>query len=201
MEVLTVPIPHSVTSLDAGVYKYAVASWMSSKGVNHELRYNIPIHDTFISSYINDVTYRAYELLLPYIKEAYPKWIPNKLTIRSQFAGNLKSDHSYRMRDWHLDNGNKVVIGLWYFKHPDDSNDAGLHISNGTSEKLIPYQENTIVFLPNLPNSWHKVGERLTWTHERRFINIVIEQQQTFHDYTRDHNGVDSMRQVKNLMI
>ncbi len=201
MEVITDPIPHIVTSLHPKVYAYCIDNWKRSDDVNHENRYNTTILDTVIVQHLNNTTAEAYRLLLPYLKEVYPNWSPSKLRTRCQFAGNLISDEHYAMRDWHLDNGNKVLIGLWYFKHPDDSNEGGLHISDGVNEKLIPYQENAVVFLPNLPNAWHKVGERSTWTHERRFINIVVEQQEYLHDYRRGEDGSDRMKPVRNLML
>jgi hypothetical protein len=201
MEVITDPVPHIIANLNPKIYDYCKSVWVSGPTSNNELRYNTLIHDGLIRTYVDGVAREAYDLLLPYLRKTYPTWVPKDLSIRSQFAGNLKSDRAYRMRDWHLDNGNKVVIGLWYFKHPDDSDEGGLHISDGIHEKLIPYQENTVVFLPNLPNAWHKVGDRSIWTHERRFINIVVEQDQVLHDYLRSPDGVDRVRAVKNLMI
>lgn len=200
MEVITDPIPHIISHLDKEMYEYCKTKWISGSSVNNEKRYNIQVRDTTIQNYINLVSVKAFQLLKPYIQEAYPKWAQGDITIRQQFSGNLCSSDSYQMRDWHLDNGNKVLIGLWYFKHPEDSNEGGLHISDGKNQKLIPYDENTIVFIPNLPNAWHKVGSRKVWTHERRFINIVAEQQQHLHDYSRDVDNKDSMKSVKNLM-
>jgi len=201
MEVVIEPIPHIVMNLDPEMYDYCKKNWKASEDVNTELRYNAAIEDQTISTYLKKVMSEAFVLLLPFLKDTYPKWSPTTLSARFQFSGNLKSDHPYSMRDWHLDNGNKVVIGLWYFKDPNDSNEAGLHISNGVDEKVIPYDENTIVFLPNLPNAWHKVGNRSVWTHERRFVNIVVEQREMLHDYKRDSDGIDRVREVRNLMV
>lgn len=195
------PIPHLTGSLDVRMYDFCVSKWKSSDNTNIENRYNVPITNALINSYLNVITNEALSKLYPCLKNTYPNWSNDTFIKRYQFSGNLNIDRPYKMRDWHIDSGNKVMIGLWYFKHPNDSSEGGLHISNGFSEVYLPYSENFVVFLPNLPNAWHKVGDRNTWTHERRFINIVVEQSELLHDYSREDDGSDRVKPVRNLMI
>lgn len=200
MQLINDPIPHLDFSLDDSFYEYCKTNWVPTSNTNHELRYNTPITNRHIIDTLDKVVDQVIDAFMPILQNEYPKWNQKIIGRRYQFGGNLMSPQPYKMRDWHLDNGNKVIIGLWYFKHPDDSNDAGLHISNGVDEAYIPYSENRVVFIPNLTNSWHKVGDRKVWTHERRFINMVIETDTYVHDYLRD-GLVDTVKPVKNLMI
>lgn len=200
MELITAPLPYLIGKLDNDLYQLCIDTWPIYKEVNHEGRYNVSVTDEKIVTGLTNVTKKCITKLLPFLLTEYPKWKPSKLNVKFQYAGNIVSDKSYKMRDWHLDNGNKIFIGLWYFKHPDDTDDAGLHISNGKEVVYIPYSENQLVFIPNLTNAWHKVGERNIWTHERRFINIVVETDIYVHDYRRS-GTIDSIKSVRNLMV
>ena len=201
MELLNSPIPHLVGNLDQELYEYCVNNWQENYDeVNEEGRYNILIKDHNIIRSLTKITKTAMHKLLPFIIEEYPNWKPSNTTLKFQYSGNIVSETSYNMRDWHLDNGDKIIVGLWYFKHPEDTNDGGLHISNGKDEIYYPYESNKIVFIPNLTNAWHKVGNRTVWNYDRRFINIVVKQDEFVHDYLRNDYNTDGFREVNNLM-
>jgi len=200
MIVFNDPISHIDTSFDKDFYDYCDNNWQSNSKVDLKNRYNSLINDSAIVDTLNQITSVVFECFIETLTTVYPKWKGNIISKRYQFSGNRMSSQPYKMRDWHLDKGNKAIIGLWYFKHPNDTDEAGLHISNGNNKKYIPYSENRCVLFPNLPNSWHKVGERSMWTHERRFINIILETDETLHDYKR-LSGFDHINPVNNLML
>lgn len=202
MELIETPIPHISVKLDQDLYNYCLSTWPDEyEETNHEGRYNVPVTDMRIVSELTVITKRAMTQLLPYIIKEYPKWKPNNIKIRFQYGGNIVSDTAYKMRDWHLDNGDKLIIGLWYFKHPDDTNDGGLHITNQVDEYYYPYETNRCLFIPNLTNAWHKVGDRNEWNYERRFINIIVDQDIFMHDYLRADDDTDNFTNVTNHML
>jgi hypothetical protein len=201
------PIPHIDVSLNKDFYNYCKNNWKRSNSSNpkatdhRQKRYNTPINDSFIIEELDIVLTAVQKSFYRVLKTEYPKWSGNITSTKYQFAGNEISNTQYKMRNWHLDNGDKAIIGLWYFKHPDDTNDGDLYISNGINEKCIPYSENRCIFIPNLANAWHKVGDRAKWTHERKFINIVVMTDQVLHDNSKKIHKEDYIRPVRNLMI
>ncbi len=94
------------------------------------------------------------------------------------------------MRKLHLDNGNKMVSGLWYFKDPDDDDGGDLILYNPlTKEKdIFKYDTNKIILFPNLPISWHTITRREKSQYPRRFVCLVMESSTVvLHNYKLDN--------------
>ena len=45
--------------------------------------------------------------------------------IKFTYSENPITDKGYPLRDWHLDLGNKIVTGLWYFKNVKEKDGGG----------------------------------------------------------------------------
>ena len=45
--------------------------------------------------------------------------------IKFTYSENPITDKGYPLRDWHLDLGNKIVTGLWYFKNVKEEDGGG----------------------------------------------------------------------------
>ena len=100
------------------------------------------------------------------------------------------------MRNLHIDNGNKLVTGLWYFRHENEEYGYGgnliLHNPITEEEKIFEYGENKIVLFPNTPISWHRITIRKCSEHPRRFICMRLETKLKLHNY-QTKNGKDVM--------
>ena len=55
-----------------------------------------------------------------------------------------------------------------------------------------------MIVFPNTLRSWHRVKERLPSKINRKFINMLVEQNTSLHSYTRDSKGNDEFKNVKN---
>ena len=117
----------------------------------------------------------------------YPKLDYEKLTgMCSHLFSENPPNRAYPMRKLHIDNGNKLVTGLWYFKHPDEKDDGGnlvLHNPTTKDEKVFEYGENKIVLFPNTPLSWHYITDRKESKYPRRFICMRLEAKLKLHNY------------------
>jgi hypothetical protein len=97
------------------------------------------------------------------------------------------------VRGGHLDNPNKLIVGLYYLRHPDDDSTGGdLQLYRYTTEhpafeqheisqryieaaKTIPYQTNVLVLFLNSPLSLHGVTPRHPTHWPRLFLNLGAE--------------------------
>ena len=86
---------------------------------------------------------------------------------------------------WHLDNGDKYVVGFCYFKEESDAaSDGRLSLSNGETEKIFPIEDNVLILWPNLTNAWHKAGIRYPTNNLRRLVNLTWRSSsRKYHDY------------------
>ena len=125
-------------------------------------------------------------------KKHYPELgkLPIADNAHHLFSENPPSDTRYDMRKLHLDNGNKMVSGLWYFKDPDDDDGGDLILYNPvTKEKdIFKYDTNKIILFPNLPISWHTITRREKSQYPRRFVCLVMESSTVvLHNYKLDN--------------
>ncbi|BFM09754.1 hypothetical protein [Halioxenophilus aromaticivorans] len=92
----------------------------------------------------------------------------------------------------HTDHPNKLFIGLYYFRQPEDTAGGNLvlyrrltPVTEGsvkwpnarTVEPImqIDYEPNTLVILLNTPQSVHGVTARCRSSFHRRFVNFIVE--------------------------
>ena len=104
-------------------------------------------------------------------------------------------DEAKNLIGWHLDQGDKLVVGFVYLRERDDTADDGhLYISAGDEiQKELRYEDNVLILWPNLPNAWHKAGVRYPTDNLRRIINIVYKSDgKVYHDYRTPRNGTDT---------
>lgn len=205
MEVTRQPFAHIVMTGCPKIYASARRTFL--KRTNPMLdtgrRDNVPVvNNDAVVAYLSHVTDAAFGLFCDDLIDHYPSWKPTTHRKRFMYCHNAASDKSFMARDWHLDNGAKLVSGLWYMPHDDD--DAGgdllLKNSNGGEVHRVEYKANNLVLFPNLTTSWHKVDERGPSKVDRNFINIVLETKslRLLHDYSRDENGRDGFCPVRN---
>lgn len=107
----------------------------------------------------------------------------------SWFGGSITGPHT--------DHPNKLFVGLFYMKHPDDNSGGDLHIyrrtepvtkknlkwPDKTSVELnykVEYAPNTFLLMLNTAQSVHGVSSRKKSKLPRRFVNIVAERSQPF---------------------
>jgi hypothetical protein len=171
-------------------YELAEAEWDRGKP-GPDGRANVPITGALLGylSYQIDAAMRVFQDSL---YEAYG--IVEITRCRAMFATQPASPEPTPVRGKHLDAGDKVIVGLWYFAHPGDR--AGGHLKLGLNT-VIPYQPNSMVIFPNLPSAWHEVTPRGPSIYDRRFINFVAETDVRLHDYCRDPLGRDRLVEVK----
>lgn len=101
---------------------------------------------------------------------------------------------------WHIDNGDKLVSGLCYFKEKSDTSDDGhLQITDGEDRliKEIRYENNVFVLWPNLINSWHRATVRYPTDNLRRIINFMMysDKFKKYHDYSTDKHDKSDKKQ------
>lgn len=97
------------------------------------------------------------------------------------------------VRAGHLDNPNKLFVGLFYLRHPDDDSTGGdlelyryrpgspvfddHEIADRYIEpvKTISYEKNVLVMFLNSPQALHGVTVRQKTPHARLFLNLNAE--------------------------
>ena len=200
------PTPHIVFEGDQDIYNRLNDRWKCDQDMQYhgDRRVNIPILDDQAVEYIESVLYSAYKLFKPLLQEHYSTWEPNEEVFKTKklFSTNLANNKPFSPRGWHLDTGEKIVIGLWYFAHPDDNAGGNLQIFSGRAldTKQIDYSPNTFVLMPNLTTAWHRVTKRQPTKLNRRFVNTVLYQPDLkFHEYSRNEDGSDSFKKVNKL--
>jgi len=116
------------------------------------------------------------------------------LLLEAQPAANTPvSGAATSVRGGHLDNPNKLIVGLYYLRHPEDDSTGGdLQLYRYTTKrptfveheisgryieavKTIPYERNVLVLFLNSPISLHGVTPRNPTPWPRRFLNLGVE--------------------------
>ena len=177
------PWPHFHGSLDESFYGYVNDCWSTEdyekKWNKLKIRSNIVIKNPQISDELTKLGNHIIMESESIFEKYYPKLgrIPIADNAHHLFSENPPFKETIEMRKLHLDNGNKMLTGLWYFKHPDDDSGADLILYNPiTKEKdTFKYDTNKIVLFPNLPISWHTITDRAPSKYPRRFITMVME--------------------------
>lgn len=189
MQIYTDPFIHAVITPPADLYDYAKSIYPSPPSLLNGIRTNIDITDDTINSYINKVVDIAYETFLPNLQEEYPKMDFNSLvtTKRNLFSHNTPNNSPNVIRGLHLDNGTKVLVGLWYFKDENDNAGGDLYLVNPLTKqsKIFKYATNSLIIFPNILTSWHAVTERAPSSIPRKFINIILESDTHLHTYDK----------------
>jgi len=194
------PFPHFIQKGNEEIYKYSLSNW-KTKALSPGERGDVIINDKVIHQYCKEIMGNLYHKFLPILQKEYPKWdFKEQKTVRFQFSTNYSHQSQYSSRDWHIDSGNKLLIGLWYFKDPNDDAGGNLQLTNKEDGKIkeLTYDENVMIVFPNTLRSWHRVKERLPSKINRKFINMLVEQNTSLHSYTRDSKGNDEFKNVKN---
>jgi hypothetical protein len=98
----------------------------------------------------------------------------------------LEETHAVRLV--HIDDADKLFVGLLYMRHPDDKSKGGnLEIyrrvepgEKGLAEDprvqlvdTVVYDQNVFIFFLNTPESFHGVSIREVTPYPRRFANLV----------------------------
>jgi hypothetical protein len=110
-----------------------------------------------------------------------------------QFVINSPVRTTSTVRGAHVDQPEKLFAGLLYCRADDDDSIGGdleiLALKPGMRQPASPfsadqdqfdvvetiaYRANTLVFWINLPNAFHGVTPREVTTHERRYMNLLI---------------------------
>ncbi len=189
MKIYTEPFLHAVITPPIEIYDHAKSIYPTYTTLIPGCRTNVDIEDDTISRYIDSVVDKAYETFLPRLQEEYPKMDFSSLVKKRRylFSHNTPNIDPNVIRGLHLDNGTKIVIGLWYFKDDNDSAGGDLYLLNPkTKQSLIfKYDSNKLILFPNVMTAWHAVTERSPTTIPRKFINIVMESDTFLHSYNK----------------
>jgi hypothetical protein len=208
MEVSRKPFAHIVMSGCPDVYASARSTFLKRKNpiLDTGRRDNVLIvNNDVVVDYLNQITDDAFGLFHDDLADHYPNWKPTTSCKRFMYCHNAASNKPFIARDWHIDNGSKLLSGLWYMPHDDDDAGGDLLLKNSANGDVhrVEYKANNLILFPNLTTSWHKVDTRKPSKFNRNFINIVLESHypMLFHDYQRDENGQDGFREVRNNYI
>ena len=154
------PWPHFTGSLPDDFYNHVKTMWdeddTKKKWNKCKNRSNIIIEDDKINTILNDISLGILTKSKHVFEKFYPRLDYEKLTGE---CSNLFSENparlAYPMRNLHIDNGNKLVTGLWYFRHENEEygycGNLILHNPITKEEKIFEYGENKIVLFPNTP--------------------------------------------------
>ena len=145
---------------------------------------------------------RTYPKLAWSFAEASPRagvrWVDSydsaDVLLEAQPAANTPvTGEATAVRGGHLDNPNKLIVGLFYLRHPDDDSTGGdlqlyryatAHPAFEQHEiprryieavKTIPYESNVLVLFLNSPLSLHGVTPRHPTPWPRLFLNLGAE--------------------------
>tara|TARA_A200000159_G_scaffold159323_1_gene177817 strand:+ start:641 stop:1291 length:651 start_codon:yes stop_codon:yes gene_type:complete len=205
------PFPYFYGSLDKEMYEYANKLWETDEKKKYynisKNRSNIDITDKKLINYLTKVgaEVKALSDNLGVFEKFYPK-LKKKIhcnNLNFTYSENPDTDQGFPLRDWHLDLGNKIITGLWYFKHPKEQDDGGnLVLGNPHTgeEETFHYGTNKVILFPNTPISWHRITARRPSIYPRRFICLEIKTTKVkLHSY-QAIKGKDTMKtfDVKN---
>lgn len=176
LEYQTRPFPLLFGSLPTEFYQRVDQGWPDMTVADSDGRGNLPVEDNIVVNAIHALmrqSHRFFQAVVPPITE-------DPRHIRVQYSQNSSSqNHVVPIRGWHLDNGNKYLVGLWYFGEPGDTAQGDLMLFNPrTGEKrIVKYGPNQMVIFPNTIYAWHGITDRQRSQVSRRFLNIVLEDQ------------------------
>ena len=196
------PFPHIEGSLDESLYQEVLDSWNSISHNNHSTaagnRSNKQLTEINLNTKLSSIIWNCYENLINSLVHSYPKLTETEFTLQTRiiYSENIPSENSYKIRGWHLDSGDKFLVGLWYFKHPEEPENSGgdLILMNPKTKKIkvIEYSSNKFVIFANTPVAWHSVTDRKPSKYPRRYINLILESTDTkLHNYQRAGTSVD----------
>lgn len=195
------PFPHVTASFDDDFYNKVNESWNTITHTDHISftgnRSNVLMQDKDIADELTRFLFFCFEQFSLDIINHYPKLKDHESDLKSRilYSENKTSDDDYKIRGWHLDTGDKLLVGLWYFKHPNEENCGGdlLLMNPSTKEiKKFDYGTNQLIVFPNLTTSWHAITPRKPSIYPRRYINLLLESTNTkLHNYQRTGNSFD----------
>lgn len=196
MQIYTEPFQHVVITPPIEIFEYAKTIYPDPPLTASASRTNIDIRDDKLNSYIDSVVDDAYEAFLPRLQEEYPKMDFSTLSTKRRylFSHNTANQTPNVIRGLHIDNGTKVIVGLWYFKDENDDAGGDLYLMNPITKqtKIFKYDTNKLIIFPNIMTSWHAVTRREPSKIARKFINIVMESDILLHSYNK--TGINEPR-------
>lgn len=199
----TDPFPHLTIRPDDAIYQYAKSVYPKSNGIAPGTRTNIDLTDARLSEYLDGVVDASYRQFEPVLQAEYPKMDFDTLATRTRylFSHNTPNQRPNVIRGLHLDNGTKVMVGLWYFKDPEDDAGGDLYLVNPLTKQsvIFSYDENVIIMFPNVTTAWHAVTSRKPTNVPRRFINIVLESDVFLHSYNKTSHEEPRDKVVNNF--
>ena len=203
MNIYTEPFLHAVITPPIEVYEYAKSVYPEPPLAVPNCRTNIDIDDTAICNYIDSVVNEAYDTFLPMLNQEYPKMDFESLNKRCRylFSHNTPSLDSNVIRGLHLDNGTKILVGLWYFKDEGDEAGGDLYLMNPLTKQstIFKYESNKLIIFPNTLTAWHAVTRRNSSTVPRKFINIIMESDTYLHSYCKTGTSEPREKVVNNF--
>ena len=203
MKIYTEPFLHAVISPPVDVYNHAKTVYPTYPTLMPGCRTNIDIADSVITEYLDNVVDQAYQAFLPRLEEEYPKMDFNSLETKRRylFSHNTPSIDPNIIRGLHLDNGTKIIVGLWYFKDDRDTAGGDLYLLNPITKQsaTFKYDSNKLIIFPNTMTAWHGVTKRMSASLPRKFINIVLESDTYLHSYCKTGNTEPKDKVINNF--
>ena len=202
------PWPHYTGALPDDFYNYVKENWNTNeedkKWNKIKNRSNTFITDDKIITTLNEVALDILHKSESVFKKYYPRLDITKVkcSYSHTFSENPATDTGIPMRKLHIDNGNKMVTGLWYFKNENEDEDGGhLRLKNPITreETQFFYRANRIILFPNTPISWHYITEREPSKYSRRFVCTMVEAKIKLHNYqTIKGEDITTYEELKN---
>jgi hypothetical protein len=203
LHIYTNPFPHAVITPPEDIYNYVKSVYPAAPTLDPGARTNLEVSDTRITTYLDSVLIEAFEAFLPTLSLEYPKMNFSSIQTakRYLFSHNTPNLKPNVIRGLHLDNGTKIVVGLWYFKDSDDDAGGDLFLVNPHTKQstIFKYDTNKLIIFPNLLTSWHAVTQRAPSSVPRKFINIVMESDIYLHSYNKVGNQEPKVKVVNNF--
>lgn len=163
-------------SLPVVFYNEIKNSWPEFEHRFEKNRLNIKLDNNILIEKFTKILFEAYDVFQKNMPDFNKKFLRSQLTV--YYAENpLSMTRPLDLRGYHLDKGNKQLVGLWYFKDDYDEAEGGnliLFNPETKRKKEIAYQENFLILFPNTITSWHSVTPRHFGVSARKFINIVV---------------------------
>lgn len=203
MQIYTNPFPHAVITPPEDIYSYVKSIYPDAPTLTPGSRTNLEVYDARVITYLDSVLTTAFEAFLPDLKLEYPKMDFNSVqpVKRYLFSHNTPNLTPNVIRGLHLDNGTKIVVGLWYFKDSEDDAGGDLFLVNPRTKQntIFKYDTNKLIIFPNLLTSWHAVTQRAASSMPRKFINIIMESDIYLHSYNKIGNQEPKVKVVNNF--
>ena len=167
------PFHHFIITPNSDIYNYVSNAWnkefytdinFSSKFFKRCIIKNKKIL-SFLQTIINDFSEKIEIDILPISSAEYKQ--------------NIDISFEYTIdRGTHLDNQKKELIGLWYFKDPNDTGGMDLYVckdSEGSEKKFLQYSSNKMILFKNHKNAWHGVTYRNKTNFPRKSLYFFTE--------------------------